>query len=290
VRWPSCPEKSALRKSALRARLKVTTLASLPAHQEPIVNKLSWLGGVGLLVCALASAQTPMPMANGVVVERGPSMNVEQSTLKSYPSDAGYVARLNGQVKFLKQVAGLQTDGAQAIAILRLERNAAVLEQHQAQMLGIEKALSNIRRQAEDLSESAQAVLEAELAAQAAPARVSAAATAAVLSQRVSRSASELLDSLGQISPEAVFLLGKDLTALKAASDTLTALSDANKVAPARIASQKERAIAFEKGLEKVRTEARNVLNNLVVLVDVSRARKEIALDLAQFQTAIAAR
>jgi hypothetical protein len=254
------------------------------------MNKLSLLGGVGLLVCALASAQTPMSMANGVVVESGPSMNVEQITLKSYPSDAGYVARLNGQVKFLKQVAGLHTDGAQAMAILRLERNAAVLEQHQAQMLDIEKALSKVRRQADDLSESAQAVLEAELAAQAAPARVRAAATAAVLSQRVSRSASELLDSLGQISPEALFLMGNDLNALKVASDTLTALSDANKAVPDRIASQKERAIAFEKGFEKMRTEAVIVLGNLHPLVAVSRARKEIAVDLAQFQTAVAAR
>jgi hypothetical protein len=75
-------------------------------------------------------------------------------------------------------------------------------------------ALRTINRQSSDLLEIAETVSSLKLQQNAAPAEISAAGQLVMLTQRIGKSANEFLTMEG-VSPEAVFLLGKDLNSFK---------------------------------------------------------------------------
>ncbi|NHX22179.1 hypothetical protein, partial [Escherichia coli] len=76
------------------------------------------------------------------------------------------------------------------------------------------QALRAINRQSSDLLESAEAVASESLQRNGSAAEISAAGQLVMLTQRIGKSANEFLTQDG-VSPEAVFLLGKDLNSFK---------------------------------------------------------------------------
>ena len=76
------------------------------------------------------------------------------------------------------------------------------------------QALRAINRQSSDLLEIAETVSSLKLQQDASPAELSAVGQLVMLTQRIGKSANEFLTMEG-VSPEAVFLLGKDLNSFR---------------------------------------------------------------------------
>lgn len=96
----------------------------------------------------------------------------------------------------------------------RAEKNSATVMGQQAILTQVGNALRTINRQSSDLLEIAETVSSLKLQQNAAPAEISAAGQLVMLTQRIGKSANEFLTMEG-VSPEAVFLLGKDLNSFK---------------------------------------------------------------------------
>ncbi|HQX07266.1 MAG TPA: type IV pili methyl-accepting chemotaxis transducer N-terminal domain-containing protein, partial [Zoogloea sp.] len=96
----------------------------------------------------------------------------------------------------------------------RAERNAALVMGQQKILTQVGDALRTINRQSSDLLEIAETVSSLKLQQNAPAAEISAAGQLVMLTQRIGKSANEFQTAEG-VSPEAVFLLGKDLNSFK---------------------------------------------------------------------------
>src|SRR3989344_1942716 len=96
----------------------------------------------------------------------------------------------------------------------RAERNASVVMGQQKILTQVGDALRTINRQSSDLLEIAETVSSLKLQQNAPAAEISAAGQLVMLTQRIGKSANEFQTMEG-VSPEAVFLLGKDLNSFK---------------------------------------------------------------------------
>src|SRR5204863_2281295 len=96
----------------------------------------------------------------------------------------------------------------------RAEKNAAVVLAQQKTLTQVGQALRAINRQSSELLETAETVSSLKLQQDASPAELSAVGQLVMLTQRIGKSANEFLTMEG-VSPEAVFLLGKDLNSFR---------------------------------------------------------------------------
>jgi twitching motility protein PilJ len=96
----------------------------------------------------------------------------------------------------------------------RAEKNAGTVMGQQKILTQVGNALRTINRQSSDLLEIAETVSSLKLQQNAPPAEISAAGQLVMLTQRIGKSSNEFLTMEG-VSPEAVFLLGKDLNSFK---------------------------------------------------------------------------
>jgi twitching motility protein PilJ len=99
-----------------------------------------------------------------------------------------------------------------------------------------------------------------------------------MLTQRIGKSANEFLTMEG-VSPEAVFLLGKDLNSFR---EIAQGLSDGNqelRLPGTKDAQTKERLVTLLKQYEETRTQAGAILGNLQGLVSAREAQSAIIAD-----------
>ena len=99
-----------------------------------------------------------------------------------------------------------------------------------------------------------------------------------MLTQRIGKSANEFLTMEG-VSPEAVFLLGKDLNSFR---EIAQGLSDGNqelRLPGTKDPQTKERLVALLKQYEETRTQAGAILGNLQGLVSAREAQASIIAD-----------
>ena len=99
-----------------------------------------------------------------------------------------------------------------------------------------------------------------------------------MLTQRIGKSANEFLTMEG-VSPEAVFLLGKDLNTFKEVAEGLLKGSEELRLSPARDAQVRERLEALLAQYEQTRIEAGAILGNLQGLVAAREAQVSIISD-----------
>jgi twitching motility protein PilJ len=163
-----------------------------------------------------------------------------------------------------------QIDKAEASA-------AAVLGQQQI-LTQVSTALRSINRQSSDLLEIAETVSSLKLQQGAPPAEISAAGQLVMLTQRIGKSANEFLTMEG-VSPEAVFLLGKDLNTFKEVAEGLLAGSAELRLSPAVDPQVRERLEALLAQYEQTRIEAGAILGNLQGLVAAREAQASIIAD-----------
>ena len=160
----------------------------------------------------------------------------------------------------------------------RAEKNAKVVLDQQKILTQVGQALRAINRQSSDLLEIAETVSSLKLQQEASPAELSAAGQLVMLTQRIGKSANEFLTMEG-VSPEAVFLLGKDLNSFREIAQGLADGNPELRLPGTRDPQTKERLVALMKQYEETRTQASAILGNLQGLVAAREAQSGIIAD-----------
>ena len=160
----------------------------------------------------------------------------------------------------------------------RAEKNAATVMAQQKVLTQVGAALRLINRQSSDLLEIAETVSSLKLQQAAPSAEISAAGQLVMLTQRIGKSSNEFLTMEG-VSPEAVFLLGKDLNSFKEIAEGLLNGSPELRLTASKDAQTRERLAALTKLFEDTRTQASAILGNLQGLVSAREAQVSIITD-----------
>jgi hypothetical protein len=237
-----------------------------------------------------AAAAAPFAIGAAVQGEVTTTTTRELRTLTSpyYPDDPAYLVRLGNQIQLLKQAPALAANPASQQTLARMERNQAVLAQHQEAMRKIQGSAATLRKEAAHVADLARHAHGAELEAKATAKRLAAVNEIVLMSQRVSRSAVEAWGPAG-LQPEAVVMLGKDTEALEARALALRDGNAADGIAAPRRATQKADADELLTAIKSMRTHALVVLRSMIVLDEVGIARFELENDVAKMlETALA--
>ena len=160
----------------------------------------------------------------------------------------------------------------------RAEKNAAVVAAQQKTLTQVGLALRAINRQSADLLETAETVMSLKLQQDAPAAELSVVGQLVMLTQRIGKSANEFLTTEG-VSPEAVFLLGKDLSAFRDLAKGVLDGSNELRLPGTRDAQTRERLTQLIAQYEKTRTEAAAILSNLQGLVAAREAQAAVVAD-----------
>ena len=162
--------------------------------------------------------------------------------------------------------------------MLKAEKSAAVIMAQQKILTQVGAALRLINRQSSDLLDIAETVSSLKLQQNAPAAELSAAGQLVMLTQRIGKSSNEFLTAEG-VSPEAVFLLGKDLNSFKEIAQGLLEGSPELRLAATKDAQTREQLGALIKLYEQTRTQAGAILGNLQGLVSAREAQVTIIAD-----------
>jgi twitching motility protein PilJ len=160
----------------------------------------------------------------------------------------------------------------------RAEKNAATVLGQQKTLTQVGSALRTINRQSSDLLEVAETVSSLKLQQNAPATEISASGQLVMLTQRIGKSANEFLTMEG-VSPEAVFLLGKDLNSFKEIAQGLLEGSPELRLAAAKDPQTRERLEVLLKQYEETRSQAGVILGNLQGLVSAREAQSTIVSD-----------
>ena len=160
----------------------------------------------------------------------------------------------------------------------RAERNAGVVMAQQKILTQVGDALRTINRQSSDLLEIAETVSSLKLQQNAPASEISAAGQLVMLTQRIGKSANEFQTMEG-VSPEAVFLLGKDLNSFKEIAQGLLEGSPELRLSATKDAQTREQLEALIRLYEQTRTQASAILGNLQGLVSAREAQSAIVAD-----------
>ncbi|TXT35953.1 MAG: twitching motility protein PilJ, partial [Comamonadaceae bacterium] len=138
-------------------------------------------------------------------------------------------------------------------------------------------------RQSSDLLEIAETITSLKLQQNAPSAEISAAGQLVMLTQRIGKSSNEFMTMEG-VSPEAVFLLGKDLNSFK---EIAAGMLDGNaelRLTSASDPQTREQLSALIKLYEETRTQAGAILGNLQGLVSAREAQVGILNDSTEIR------
>jgi len=267
------------------------------AEQQRTLILMALLGLVGLVIMTFLSLLSAN-RGSAQVAASGQALMQSQRLAKSVSqalvgSPAAFPEVKESADVLVKNVRGLRTgEGNVAAApgvvqeaiepmlplVDRAEKNAATVLGQQKILTEVGKALRAINRQSSDLLETAETVSSLKLQQDASPAELSAVGQLVMLTQRIGKSANEFLTMEG-VSPEAVFLLGKDLNSFREIAEGLTNGNAELRLPPTRDPQTKERLVALMKQYEETRTQAGAILGNLQGLVSAREAQANIIAD-----------
>ncbi len=178
----------------------------------------------------------------------------------------------------------------------RAEKSAAVVLAQEKILTQVGSALRLINRQSSDLLEIAETISSLKLQQNAPSADIAAAGQLVMLTQRIGKSSNEFLTMEG-VSPEAVFLLGKDLNSFKEIAKGMLDGSPELRLAASSDAQTREQLAALIKLYEETRTQAGAILGNLQGLVAAREAQvsiindsEELRKNLEELQAALSAK
>jgi twitching motility protein PilJ len=185
----------------------------------------------------------------------------------------------NGDDNLAAAPAAVQDELDKMVPLVdRAEKNANTVIAQQKILTQVGQALRAINRQSSDLLETAETISSLKLQQDASPAELSAVGQLVMLTQRIGKSANEFLTMEG-VSPEAVFLLGKDLNSFR---EIAQGLSDGNqelRLPGTKDPQTRERLATLLKQYEETRTQAGAILGNLQGLVSAREAQSAIIAD-----------
>ena len=160
----------------------------------------------------------------------------------------------------------------------RAEKSANTVLAQQKVLTQVGRSLRNINRQSSDLLEIAETVSSLKLQQDASPVELSAVGQLVMLTQRIGKSANEFLTMEG-VSPEAVFLLGKDLSSFREIAKGLLDGSAELRLPATRDVQTRERLTALLKQFEETSAQANVILGNLQGVVAARAAQASIVAD-----------
>ncbi len=194
---------------------------------------------------------------------------------------------LTGVISSLRDGNGALTQGPSSVQPLlekiapmvdRADKNTKVMLAQEKVLTQVGAALRAINRQSSDLLESAEAVASLSLQSSAPTGEVAAVGQLVMLTQRIGKSANEFLTQDG-VSPEAVFLLGKDLNAFREIAQALLNGNPELRLAGAKDAQVRERLKVLLTQYDQTRAQATAILSNLQGLVASREAQTSILND-----------
>ena len=160
----------------------------------------------------------------------------------------------------------------------RAEKNAQAVLAQKAVLIQAGDALRSINRQSSTLLELAEAVANSKLQLGASATEIAASSQLLMLTQRIGKSANEF-QTVDGVSPEAVFLLGRDLNSFKELAEGLLQGNPELRLSPARDGQVREQLKAMLQEYEQTRTQATSILTNLQGLVAAREAQNSIIGD-----------
>lgn len=168
----------------------------------------------------------------------------------------------------------------------RADKSAkAVLAQQQI-LTQVGAALRDINRQSSDLLEMAETVASIKMQQNATIPEIAAAGQLVMLTQRIGKSANEFLTVEG-VSPDAVFLLGKDLNTFQEVARGLLDGNPQQRLPGTRDAQARQQLEAILKTYEQTRTQAGAILGNLQGLVTAREGQATILADSEPLRLAL---
>ena len=267
------------------------------AEQQRILFFMIVLGFIGLIAMTLLSVRSAglgstQVGASGQALMQSQRLakSVSQALIGNVPAFAEVresVDVLARNVRSLKTgegtiaaaPAGVQSALDPVLPLVdQAEKNANTILGQQKILTQVGEALRSINRQSSDLLEIAETISSLKLQQGASPAELSAAGQLVMLTQRIGKSANEFLTMEG-VSPEAVFLLGKDLNSFREIGQGLADGNAELRLSPTRDPATKERLVALMKQYEETRTQAGAILGNLQGLVSAREAQATVIAD-----------
>jgi len=306
---PAAPSEPAvlLREPSASPLTASTLIGSDPARQQRILGIV--LGAIVLLLLLVAGsailradrlAQQVAATGQSLMQSQRLAKSVSQAMVGSVPAFVEVKDSADDMLRRTQGLAGgdemlkLERVGSQYDAELekitplvdRAEKSAkAVLGQQQI-LTQVGAALKNINRQSSELLEMAETVASLKMQQNASIPEVSAAGTLVMLTQRIGKSANEFL-TLEGVSPDAVFLLGKDLNTFQELARGLLDGNAQQRLPGTRDAATRQQLEAMLKTYEQTRTQAGAILGNLQGLVTAREAQSVILADSEPLRLAL---
>ncbi|NDZ12850.1 chemotaxis protein [Variovorax sp. WS11] len=168
----------------------------------------------------------------------------------------------------------------------RADKSAKAVLAQQKILTQVGTALRDINRQSSDLLEMTETVASLKMQQNATLPEISAAGQLVMLTQRIGKSANEFLTVEG-VSPDAVFLLGKDLNTFQEVTRGLLEGNAQQRLPGTRDAQTRQQLEAILKTYEQTRTQAGAILGNLQGLVAAREAQAAILADSEPLRTSL---
>jgi len=269
------------------------------AQQQRTLSVLLGLSLVALVVAivmGLAASERGARQLGAAGQSLMQSQRLAKSVSQALVGDAKAFADVADSAKVLSQsVRGLSQGDAEpglvplpaALApalekvlpmVERAEKKSAVVLAQQKVLTQVGSALRAINRQSADLLDIAEVISSLKLQQNAAAADVAAAGQLVMLTQRIGKSSNELLTTEG-VSPEAVFLLGKDLNVFKDVAQGLLEGSAELRLPGTKDPQTRDQLAALIKLFEDTRVQAGGILGNLQGMVAAREAQSAILAD-----------
>ncbi len=276
----------------------VPFLGRLPnATQQKLLLGLMGLGLLSLLLGTLWGAsvgQRDSTHAAAVGQALMQSQRLAKASSQALIGDAKAFAEMRESSDVLQRMAmGLvegneevpRADGGTAAVleplrptIERVKKNSDEILKQEKTLTQVGRELRAINKQSAELLESAEAVSAMKLQMDAPATEISAAGQLVMLTQRIGKSANEFLTADG-VSPEAAFLLGRDLNTFRDLTDGMLKGSTELKLAPATNPQLRERLTQLQGLFGKTRENAASILSNLRGLVAARESHTSIVAD-----------
>ena len=168
----------------------------------------------------------------------------------------------------------------------RADKSARAVLAQQDILTRVGSALRDVSRQSSELLEMAQVVTTLKLQQGASTAEIAAAGQMVMLTQRIGKSANEFNTAEG-VSPDAVFLLGRDLTTFQELARGLLDGDPQQRLSGSRDTQTRNQLDAILKTYERMRTQAGAILGNMQGLVAARDAQGVILADSEPLRLAL---
>ena len=267
------------------------------ADQQRILLAVLVLGLLGLVVLTFLSFASA-GRGSAQVAASGQALMQSQRLAKSvsqaltgtpaaFPEVKDSAAVLSANVTSLKtgqgSVAAAPASAQESLEaatplVERAVRSAGVMVAQQKALTDVGTSLRAINRQSFDLLESAETILALKLQRDSNPAEVTALSQLVMLTQRIGKSANEFLTTEG-VSPEAAFLLDKDLNTFSEISRALIDGSAQMSLPGVRDPVLRERLVALVKSFQETKSRGAVILANLPGLNAAREAQNSVIAD-----------